>query len=651
MRPIFPEDLVDATIAGDEAAVRAALAADPDAPRRSLHAAAALAMAEPALALLDAQPSLAQLPAGRRGWTPLLYACLARHRRGEGESAEERVRIARRLLELGADVTVRGREPGFEVDVGSSPIQGAAERVASPALVRLLLAAGGFPGDPDQMNFLGAAVRGGSREVLEIALSQRQPEWRLRGALQTCVELDRADMTAMVVARFPPGVSTERALAAGVRLGRGVELLALVLGDGQAGGPARQRCYRLAFRHGHGAAADLLIRHGANTADVSVVDRVIAAAVAADRARLDPLLADPAYRRSELEPDDHRMLSWAIRTGRQQAVPLLLAAGLDVNVRDLDGSFPLHLAVAARSPEVVEALLAAGADVAALDFDDRTALDAALVLADPVGDRIARRLRAAGARSSPPVDRARLVELFERAADAVAFGDLDRLRALLDEEPALVHARSPRRHRAMLLHYCGANGTEAPRQRTPPNAPAVAQLLLDRGADANAVCRIYRGEDTTLWLMLTSGYPPEAGLDGELVRVLARGGARLEVLEHERQPMLLAIDYGLHHSSLALAEAGVPLDNLLLAAAANRVDLLEQQLAGGADVNTRYWEGYTALHAAAACGHYEAAAFLLARGADPTLRERRYDDTPLDKAKWRRHSKIEELLTSARPLS
>jgi hypothetical protein len=45
------------------------------------------------------------------------------------------------------------------------------------------------------------------------------------------------------------------------------------------------------------------------------------------------------------------------------------------------------------------------------------------------------------------------------------------------------------------------------RQRTPANAPAIAQLLLERGADPNASCRLYGGGSTTLGLLLTSIHP------------------------------------------------------------------------------------------------------------------------------------------------
>ena len=61
---------------------------------------------------------------------------------------------------------------------------------------------------------------------------------------------------------------------------------------------------------------------------------------------------------------------------------------------------------------------------------------------------------------------------FERAADAVVEGDLEGLRALLLAEPDLARARSPRSHRATLLHYVAANGVEPGRQKVPPGTAA-----------------------------------------------------------------------------------------------------------------------------------------------------------------------------------
>lgn len=87
---------------------------------------------------------------------------------------------------------------------------------------------------------------------------------------------------------------------------------------------------------------------------------------------------------------------------------------------------------------------------------------------------------------------------FESAVEAVVTGDLAALEDALRRDPALVRARSSRlcfdsrvMHRATLLHYVAANGVEKYRQRTPPNAVAIARTLLDAGAEADALADMY----------------------------------------------------------------------------------------------------------------------------------------------------------------
>ncbi len=269
-----------------------------------------------------------------------------------------------------------------------------------------------------------------------------------------------------------------------------------------------------------------------------------------DRTALHALLATTGPLRPYLRDNDHRMLAWAIRTGRYPAVPLLLEAGLDPDVPDNDGETPLHLAVQSGAVETVDALLRSGASVDEANFDAQTPLEIALSLSDgEIREQLTRRLLDAGAsparmsrfhsgmhglpasieeklRQGGAIEREDPDLLFERAADAVAFGNIEALREMLDEEPSLVYARSPRQHRATLLHYCGANGVEAPRQRTPPNAPAIARLLLERGAKVNATCNLYRGAATTLGLMLSSVFPLRAGLRTALCEVLLQADAK-----------------------------------------------------------------------------------------------------------------------------
>lgn len=67
-------------------------------------------------------------------------------------------------------------------------------------------------------------------------------------------------------------------------------------------------------------------------------------------------------------------------------------------------------------------------------------------------------------------------------------------------------------HRATLLHYVAANGVEGHRQRTPANAPDVARVLLESGAEPDAVADMYGGQCTTMVLLVSSSHPAEAGV-------------------------------------------------------------------------------------------------------------------------------------------
>jgi hypothetical protein len=118
-----------------------------------------------------------------------------------------------------------------------------------------------------------------------------------------------------------------------------------------------------------------------------------------------------------------------------------------------------------------------------------------------------------------------LVVAFESAVDAIVNGDADTLQRLLQENPELIRARSVRSHRATLLNFVGANGTE--KQRSPANAVEIAKILLNAGAEVNAAGRMYRGT-TTLGLVATSVHPAKAGLQVALIDTLLATGASLE---------------------------------------------------------------------------------------------------------------------------
>src|SRR5256885_1022926 len=120
------------------------------------------------------------------------------------------------------------------------------------------------------------------------------------------------------------------------------------------------------------------------------------------------------------------------------------------------------------------------------------------------------------------------VSRFEAAVEAVTSGNGMSLRSMLREHPELAKARSIRRHRATLLHYLAANGVESARQRTPGNALEIARLLLDAGAEVDALADMYDEQCTTMSMLVSSCHPAEAGLQGPLAELLLDYGAAVE---------------------------------------------------------------------------------------------------------------------------
>ncbi|GAB3415682.1 hypothetical protein [Flindersiella endophytica] len=157
---------------------------------------------------------------------------------------------------------------------------------------------------------------------------------------------------------------------------------------------------------------------------------------------------------------------------------------------------------------------------------------------------------------------------FEAAADAIAGGDLATLEALLDEDPELVHHRSARVHGATLLHYVAANGVEQYRQKSPPNAVEIADLLLRRGSDPDATAQMYSTAATTMGLLVSSVHPAEAGVQVALVHKLADFGAAVD------DALLTAVLFQYTGAADALVERGAKVDTIVTAAGLGREDLV-----------------------------------------------------------------------------
>jgi len=257
-----------------------------------------------------------------------------------------------------------------------------------------------------------------------------------------------------------------------------------------------------------------------------------------------------------------------------------------------------------------------------------------------------------------------LVSQFESAVDAVISGDLATLERLLRLNPALIRARSTRKHHATLLHYVGANGVEGFRQKTPKNAVKVAEMLLKAGAAVDALAEMYGGS-TTLGLVATSIHPWLAGVQDALMQILLEHGAAIDqpgAAGNGQRAVNGCLANGRPEAAEFLAARGAPLD-LEEAAGVGRLDLVKnffnedgslranatmaQMRSGfnwaceygrigvvdflvqkGLEVGERH-HGETGLHWAAFGGHLDIVKLLLERRAPVDVKDERFGGTPL----------------------
>ena len=242
------------------------------------------------------------------------------------------------------------------------------------------------------------------------------------------------------------------------------------------------------------------------------------------------------------------------------------------------------------------------------------------------------------------------VRAFESAAEAVITGDRVAL--------------------GTLLHYVGANGVEGYRQLSPPNAVAIARMLLDAGAEPDALAGMYGGQCATLSMLVSSSPPADAGVQVPLLHVLMDYGADLNGAGASTSwvsPLLTALVFGFRDAALALAARGArvteleaaaglgraadcaamlatatPLSRhraLALAAQLGHTDVVRLLLDAGEDPNRFNPDGYhshaTPLHQAALAGHLPVVEALVDRGARLDIKAGFWRGTPLG---WAQHA-------------
>jgi ankyrin repeat protein len=211
---------------------------------------------------------------------------------------------------------------------------------------------------------------------------------------------------------------------------------------------------------------------------------------------------------------------------------------------------------------------------------------------------------------------------FETAVEALINGRADDLRALVRDAPDLVRARStivtklnPPAHRATLLHYIAANGVEEERQKSPPNSVEIATILLEAGAEPDALADMYGGQLTTMTMLVSSVHPAAAGVQVPLVDTLVDFGAEVNGRgsgDWWVPPLLTALAFRYPDAAQALVRRGASVNTLAAAAGLGRLADSEALLPT-ADALDRH----RALALAAQYGHTEVARLLVDAGEDP----------------------------------
>ena len=272
----------------------------------------------------------------------------------------------------------------------------------------------------------------------------------------------------------------------------------------------------------------------------------------------------------------------AARLGRLDRLrELVLAQPELARARGGDGQTPLHFAA---SVEIAQFLLEHGAQLDARDVDHESTPAQYMVRDRPA---VARYL----------VSRGCATDLLL----AAALGDVERARALLDADPAVVRMRVSEKY--------------FPKQN-PGSGGCIYIWTLGQNKTAHAVAREFGHEAVLRLLLERSPAALRLAWAGELGDEAAVKG-------------LLAETPGLV-KSLTEEDGGA----LVNAAQQNNAQAVRVMLEAGWPVDARGQHGGTALHWAAWHGNAEGVEMLLEHKAPVEAKDRAYDGTPLD---WAKH--------------
>ena len=333
-------------------------------------------------------------------------------------------------------------------------------------------------------------------------------------------------------------------------------------------------------------------------------------------------------------PYEWTLLHTAAHQGQLAAVNLLLARGIDPNVREKgDNTYPMHWAAAAGHVDVVRRLVEAGGDVTGSGDDHELEVIGWATCWNSTQDA---------------AHRAVVDLLIEHGArhhifSAIALGDAAEVRRIVARNSQALHQRMSRNeNHQMPLHFA---------IRT--NKPEMVDLLIELGADPLAV----DGSGYSAAIYAMSPDVDRAVME----RIRALTAAELSSAERGHRAvnanvmdLMAALAFRDWTTAERLVRDHPPLlgGRGLLHLAAKRGDALavEWLLAHGAAPNElwAHWDAnVTPLHLAAAFGHAAVVRLLLAARADRTIHDSKHDSDPAGWADFFGQPEIVALLQAA----
>jgi ankyrin repeat protein len=345
----------------------AGLHADRGVARRNLRAAVVLGDTNSVSAHLIADPHAALAVDDERGWPPLLYGCYSRWHQIDSDRAAGLAEVVRLLIDAGASPNTNN---GAFRNGYRSALYGAVE-VNNPAILRVLLEAGG---NPDDGRCIEQAADRRDHRCLQLLLARGA---RVTGtwALGAAVYADDPEAVSLLLEalRTSMGDTASEAtngLADAAAANASSEVVHVLLAAGAdpdvRDSDAGRSALRCAVRAGNEETSVLLIGRGASD-DTTETDRFIGACLARDRQRAEGLLIDNADLRERLTDDDLAVIVGAAATRPPGTIALMLDLGFSAHARNGFGEEPLHSAVYQGNAAVVRVLLDAGGAVDARD--------------------------------------------------------------------------------------------------------------------------------------------------------------------------------------------------------------------------------------------------------------------------------------------